>query len=712
MKRMLRFAVLVLASALVTTSAFSARQEDEKNIPTKTFGGNNRVITGSCMIKPGVYELRDTGSGAVRIDADNVTVDFRGAVVTSCDVKTARRDGFDGTGILIQGRKNVTIKNAVVHGYRYNIRVLNCRNIQLIGCSACYSRAEKLLNRGVPANEFLSLRDLEAWRKYGSGIWIEKSSGCSARNCRALDAQNGIILVESDDCLITNSDVSFNSGWGIALWKSSDNIISWNHADFVNRICGYYFGLDSSALSLNDDCNRNDFVGNSITHSGDGFFLADYNESGGDTRKISTLPKGGSNDNIMAYNDGSWSPCNAFEGTFASGNVYYKNWASDATYGYWLGYARDTWILGGEIKRCATGGIAIEHGSGNRIEGNIFESNAGTDLHLWVPEGQPTDKHPSKKFEVRGNVIINSKLVFDLESSTDYYIGDNKLINAALPEGLVNTKPPDAKSAMSLFEASPQYRKLLNILATRPKDFKFYRETTGPFGMRWFRMDEFSPRDFREELAAESSVGWSGLDLFVFDPKATRISAKGKVTVERDGQDPHLMHLAPTNAAASELVPYMIEFVKGKKSQTLAGELMAADWKLDWYRWDGKIAPENDAAWDALFSGNPASSERTPNTTWTLNRKPPAPVASGGYAVQASARIKFPAGTYEFAAGCRGGFRILIDGKPVVRAWRPWGNAQPGHAVNLTEGVHDVVIQHAHAAGPTEMRLFWSRSNP
>ena len=211
---------------------------------------------------------------------------------------------------------------------------------------------------------------------------------------------------------------------------------------------------------------------------------------------------------------------------------------------------------------------------------------------------------------------------------------------------------------------------------------------------------------------AESPVGWGGLDIFLFDPQATKVSAKGQVIVKRDGQDPHVMHLAPTNAAAGEFVPYAVELVEGGKSQALKGELIAANWRLDWFRWDGKIAPENPAAWDALFSGNPASSESTTNTAWTLNREPPGSVAGGGYAAQASARIAFAAGRYKFAAGCRGGLRILVDGKPIVAAWRPWGNAQPGQMVALTEGVHEVVIQHARAAGPTEMRLFWSRSNP
>ena len=80
------------------------------------------MITQSVRIKPGTYEFADPeGKGAVRIEADNVTVDFQGATLQSCDIAKAKRDTLKGFGINVQGRKNVTIKNAKVYGYKYNI---------------------------------------------------------------------------------------------------------------------------------------------------------------------------------------------------------------------------------------------------------------------------------------------------------------------------------------------------------------------------------------------------------------------------------------------------------------------------------------------------------------------------------------------------------------------------------------------------------------
>lgn len=697
--------VILVAAA----SACSRGPAGDKSLPAVTLDDAHRVITASCRIAPGLLTAGDAGGGAVRIEADDVTVDFGGAVIASCDVEKAAGNGFDGTGLLIKGRKNVTVKNAVVRGYRYDIRVEECRNVRLVGCSADFSRAEKLVDQGVPANEFLNMRDLAAWRDCGAGIWLEKAEGCRVEDCRAVRAQNGLIMVGSNGCTVIGNDFSFNSGWGVALWKSSDNVVAWNRADFVNRLCGFYFGLDSTAIALNDDCNRNYFVGNSITHGGDGFFLADFNESGADTKLVKVLPKGASNDNVIALNDASWSPCNAFEGTFASGNVYYRNLANDSTVGYWLGYARDTWVLGGEIKRTTIEGVAIEHGTGNRVEGNVFDSNAGIDIQMWVAKDQPTGNHPSTGFEVRGNIIRNSRRPFDFGGSTDYYVGENTLENSTPPEGVTGTRPPDKRTAVSIFESSSRYKKLEAILAEKPAGFKAYREGAGPFGMRWFNMDEFAPHDFREDPAVKSSVGWSGLDLFVFDPDAVKLETKGAVSVEPDAGDPHVRHVRPAKPAAGEIVPYALELTKDGRTWTIVGDLVAADWRLDWRAWDGRPVPENDGIWQSLFAGPPVAGERTADIDWTMDRVPPAALAGKGMAVQASARIVFPAGTYRFAGGCRGGFRILIDGRPVVTTWKPWGNAQPGATVELAAGPHDVVIQYIHAAGRTELRLYWSR---
>ena len=45
------------------------------------------------------------------------------------------------------------------------------------------------------------------------------------RRSRARDGQNGLILDGVQASRVYDNDFSFLSGWGIALWRSSDNTI-------------------------------------------------------------------------------------------------------------------------------------------------------------------------------------------------------------------------------------------------------------------------------------------------------------------------------------------------------------------------------------------------------------------------------------------------------------------------------------------------------
>ena len=326
----------------------------------------------------------------------------------------------------------MTIKNAKVYGYKYNIRVVDAENVQLESCDVSYSLADRLMDKGKAVDGGLDLRGPDAWRNYGAGIWMEKVRNGAVRRCCGLYAQNGLLLLRSDHCLVTDNDFSCNSGWGIGLYQSSDNVISWNLTDFVIRPgCG-----DSAAIVAANDCNRNYFVGNSMTHGGDGFFLSNLTDAGYDPKAKEFRPKGSSDDNVIAYNDGSWSPCNAFEGTFAYRNVYYKNYANDSGYGFWLGYSCDTLIADNEINHNRTDGVAIEQGHGNLIEHNTIEDTAGTAVHLWAAAA--TDKArkgwPSKNFDIRDNTIRRAGAAFNLANSTDYYVGDNTLEKAPVPK--------------------------------------------------------------------------------------------------------------------------------------------------------------------------------------------------------------------------------------------------------------------------------------
>ena len=488
--------IAACSAALTSAAALSgAASSPGGDLPEIALTQANHVITQSVRIKPGRYEFADPeGKGTVRVEADNVTVDFQGATLQSCEIAKAKRDTLKGIGINIQGRKNVTVKNAKVYGYKYNIRIVDAENVQLESCNVSYSLGHRLMDdHGHAVAGGLDLRGPDAWRNYGAGIWMEKVRNGAARRCYGLYAQNGLLLLRSDHCLVTDNDFSCNSGWGIGLYQSSDNVVSWNLADFVIRPgCG-----DSASIVAANACNRNYFVGNSMTHGGDGFFLSNLTNVGYDPKANEFRPKGSSDDNVIAYNDGSWSPCNAFEGTFAYRNVYYKNYANDSGYGFWLGFSCDTLIADNEINHNRADGVAIEQGQGNLIEHNTIEDTAGTAVHLWSGTDKPHRGWPSKNLEISDNTIRRAGAAVNLANSTDYYVGDNTLEKAPLPKGLTSSKQPNQTTGLACFLASDQRKKLDQILATRPKGFKLYRETGGPVGRLAFKFDEYCPHDVR-----------------------------------------------------------------------------------------------------------------------------------------------------------------------------------------------------------------------
>ncbi|MGO8689408.1 MAG: alpha-N-acetylglucosaminidase TIM-barrel domain-containing protein [Thermoguttaceae bacterium] len=552
-----------MTSAAALSGAASGPGGD---LPEIALAPANRVITQSVRIKPGRYEFADPeGKGAVRVEADNVTVDFQGATLQSCDIAKAKRNTLKGLGINVQGRKNVTIKNAKVFGYKYNIRLLDAENVQVESCDVSYSLAERLMDKGRAVCGGLDLRGPDAWRNYGAGIWMEKVRHGSVRRCSGLYAQNGLLLFHSDHCLVTDNDFSCNSGWGIGLYMSSDNVVSWNLTDFVIRPgCG-----DSASIVATNGANRNYFVGNSMTHSGDGFFLSNLTDVGEDPVTKVFHPKGSADDNVIAYNDGSWSPCNAFEGTFAFRNVYYNNIANDSGYGFWLGYSCDTLIADNEINHNRADGVAIEQGHGNLIEHNTMEDTAGTAVHLWAapPTDRPRKRWPSKNLDIRDNIIRRAGAAYNLANSTDYYVGNNTLEKAPVPKDLASSKQPNQTTGLARFLSSDQRKRLDEILATKPKGFKLYRETGGPVGQKAFEKgfwDEYSPHDVRG-LKKEFVLVRQGAPqaVIVVGDKATR--------TERHAADELVAYVRQLSGATLPVTTEGSPAARGARRQILIG---------------------------------------------------------------------------------------------------------------------------------------------
>jgi parallel beta-helix repeat protein len=370
----------------------------------------------------GAATIADPDSkGSLRVEGDNVVLDL---------AKSSLRSGIRarqmraGIGILIEGRKNVVITGADVSGYHHNIVVRNCRNVIVRDSDVSASRAQVLFSReSYDARDWVDIFKPKVWHTYGAGIVLENCRDCRVENVRANGAQNGLWLVNSRRCVVTNCDFSHNSGWGIWMWRSQDNKILFCNCDWCVRCedpLRYSAGGDSAGIMLSNGNSRNLIAHNSMRYSGDGFFL-------------SGLWVNPSNDNVIAFNDGSHSPHNAFEVTHSAGNVLVGNIASNSRFGMWLGYGQGYHIAGNIIENCYQWGIAIDRGSGNTITGNeIRRCERGIVLFSHGKEGPQ-----SKGYEIDHNVVERCGLGLTLSGTCDVRLQHNR-IACETPLELIN----------------------------------------------------------------------------------------------------------------------------------------------------------------------------------------------------------------------------------------------------------------------------------
>ena len=114
------------------------------------------------------------------------------------------------------------------------------------------------------------------WLRFGAGAYLEDVHGGEIRDVRIEQGMEGLMLVRSDSLRIWNNVIEFNSGVGIGLYRSSDNVIMHNRASYNVRGYSHGFykrGQDSANLLLYEQSCRNVVAYNSMTHGGDGLFL-------------------------------------------------------------------------------------------------------------------------------------------------------------------------------------------------------------------------------------------------------------------------------------------------------------------------------------------------------------------------------------------------------------------------------------------------------
>src|SRR5438094_8581187 len=81
---------------------------------------NGQVFTANSVLVPGTYNL----PGGISIGASGITLDLNGAILVG--------SSFTNYGVTCIGHDNVVIKNGVIRGYYYGVRLENATGAQVL----------------------------------------------------------------------------------------------------------------------------------------------------------------------------------------------------------------------------------------------------------------------------------------------------------------------------------------------------------------------------------------------------------------------------------------------------------------------------------------------------------------------------------------------------------------------------------------------------
>lgn len=117
-------AIIVLGLLILgLPNLVDAQQNEGKKNVNSNYGRFGRQMR---ITRPGNYRLfrrlNVRNGDAIKITASNVTLDLNGQTVST-------RDRGTGNGILIEGAKNVTVRNGKVSGFNANVAINNSENV-------------------------------------------------------------------------------------------------------------------------------------------------------------------------------------------------------------------------------------------------------------------------------------------------------------------------------------------------------------------------------------------------------------------------------------------------------------------------------------------------------------------------------------------------------------------------------------------------------
>ncbi len=695
------------------------------------------VITEDTRIKKAVYKLdADSNSDqpVILIEGYRVTVDFNNATLQGSNSKS-NPDEFFGVAVIISDRStHVTIKNLKAKGYKVALLAKGVTSLTLENCDFSYNYRQHLnsTQEKEDISDWMSYHHNEndEWLRYGAAIYLRNCNMPIVRNCKVTGGQNALMMTGCNDGLIVNNDFSFNSGIGIGMYRCSYNEVAYNKIDFNVRGYSdsvYNRGQDSAGILIYEQSSNNLFYKNSVTHSGDGFFLW----AGQTTMDTG---KGGCNDNIIFGNDFSYAPTNGIEVTFSSNKIL-KNRIFECDNGIWGGYSYHTEIANNQFRNNNVG-IAIEQGQDNDIHHNLFFKDK-TAIKLWARKEQPVDWGYAKYRDTRSrnyNLIQNSynedKTALDIVRTDSLKIFGDYVSNAdqflKIDSTVINLDTTQNDDLIDKFSVDSV---ITGPAIENPLDA--FKGTGKLAGRKNILITEWGPYDFRSPLIWNTNPVDTS-DILQFDIKGPAGKWKIKSFKGVDSISAQ-SGIVPATITAKKLkgertdINIQLVYV-GDEIKTQFGRIIPKgqpfifsfnkffqpiDWRVTWYSLDTAIY--NPLKTGEMFAPNikmrPVKTEKTQRLDYAWwggintdeGRIPQ-------FITVADGTGNFEKGKYKIGITWDDAVKIYVDDKLIINEWDPskYNFDETPHQtieLNLEEGVHRFHVEHIGLGGFATLAL-------
>ncbi|HVW96101.1 MAG TPA: NosD domain-containing protein [Mucilaginibacter sp.] len=652
------------------------------------------VIKHSVTIKKGLYYFKGTDSLAVApivIEGDNITVDFNGAVIEgSKDIENP--DQFKGTGVIVKGGKNVIIKNLAVKGFKIGLMAKGIAKLSVENCDFSFNYRQHLNStrdrEDLADWQSYHHNENDEWLRYGAGIYLRNCDNFKVINTTVTNGQCGLMLTNCNDGFIAGNNFSFNSGLGIGMYRSSRNTILYNNIDWNVRGYSdgvYYRGQDSAGILVFEQCNDNKILRNSVTHSGDGFFLW----AGQHTMDTG---EGGCNDNILYGNDFSYAPTNGIELTFSRNRII-DNVVHDCWHGVWGGFSYNTLIADNDF-RGNMSTIAIEHGMNDTITQNKFNADKVA-IELWSnPKMAKTYGYVQKRdtrsvnYLISDNTFTAVKKVFSINHTDSITISGNRLRNSVFPPKFDSTVT-HLKIAGNGTEITPghkDYRSgLAEIIPATPKALP----EGYPRGRKYIMMNEWGPYNFAYPVAwwqRTDSTGRMYFDMMGPAGKWKIIRMKGvSRPTERSGSFPGMLSVQKDTTPLTDIdiemeytgqvvtSPFGEKYPAGKPYRFHYREFtLPTHWRMDWFAFDDTNDPlKHPSAFNALIAGKPVKTTEGSQLNNIFGKGFGKNIGTEKIATVSVAAVDFPEGKYRVGISASELVKLYIDDKLVIENWDP-----------------------------------------